>query len=1040
MTQSVPGRLEVLIPRFRALLTRRSSMALCVYGNAGIGKSFEVKELVSKMACQCLTSNANASFAEWLDALPQTDKLPLWAVRALERLEHQETLEASSIAAALATLLSCLAPVVWWLEDAQSASDDRLELLHELGRAVLRTKGVALIVTSRVQLAQPFEGHALEALSMDASKSLLEQSLGAKMPSEASDWIESRACGNPLFALEYLRYLARAGLLWNDGNIWHWRKPLDQTMPVTIEALIERLLDQSSRINCSQTLEAAAVLLPGTAEKVWAEVAGIQTERLREQQTELERHGLFRNAWFAHPLFREVAANGLSMQRRRELARHAVTAFDRHDPQAAAQYLKEAQLEDGVALSLLERAAADALSRGNAVQAARWLAQAVDHAAGETQIRLALEAAQALREVDLPAALGLVERVVLVKPNERAAVYLLSELLAQQGQGSQAIKVLEQITESQPHSSDHVGQQLRVLALAHDFEGVIALYHEHSSKLGVINSELASQLAWSFFLQGETDQAQLIVNQALDLPRLSNLDKANLSSVLAMIENSRGNQTKAAALLNEAISTYRSFGRNTALAEALYNRARALHNASLYREAMTDLEQAAKLEAERGDGHAQAITEIFEAELLTEFGEYQQAEELLNEVRTVLEQYGDTVSLVSCETNLSLLYCAWQPPYGGVLALKHAQSALKLTRQSPTPMLVFQALRASASSEAWSGDRHKAFATATQALEIAQHLGNKAIAWARALLALTLEQIDVPDKAVLEYQHAASLAAEINLNLEVNHYGLEISRLTKDSARASKHLAWFETHNLEHGVALTLRYFPDLAISSVNPARTTLQKIMPRLEVLGSLQLRQETTTKTIRGQKRKELLVLLLEARIAGRNEIPQFELLEFLYPESMPEDAGVALKQLVFQIRSSYGQAAINTTGNGYALGAFDSDSEDFLLTGSTQLWRGAYLEDAGFEPLDLTVRDALYQALRRATENLMQANPKEAARLTRILLNAEPYDLEVLRLCLNALRNDGNHRSLSRVYSAAHTRMLEVGEVLPTGWQAFLKTTSA
>lgn len=1040
MTKLEAGRLDGLIPRFRSVLTRRSSLALGVRGDPGVGKSFEVQQLLRAVGCQRFLMKANAPILEWLDGFPRPVKLPFWALRALERLEQGANFDSGAVCAALTSLLVGLPPVVWVLEDAHEAEPDRLELLHELGRAVLRTKGVALIVTSRVQLAQPFEGHVLEALSKDDSNIMLEKALGAKMPSEASDWIESRACGNPLFALEYLRYLARAGFLWNDGNVWHWRKPLDQTMPVTIEALIERLLDQSSQNHNSPTLEAAAVLLPGTAEAVWAEVAGIQIEQLREQQAELERHGLFRNGWFAHPLFREVAANGLTVQRRHELARRAVTTFERHDPQTAAQYLNEAQLEDGVALSLLERAALDASSCGNAVQAARWLAQAVDHARGETQIHLALKAAQALREVDLPAAQGLVERVVGIQPNERAAVYLLSELLAQQGQANQAIKLLERIATSQTDSSQHLGQQLRVLALAQDFERVIALYHQHRTSLGAINSELASKLAWSFFFQGQTDQAQSIISQALEQPRLSDLDKADLSNVLAMLENAQGNQTRAETLLSDAIKIYQTAGHHSALAETLYNRARTLHNAGRYLEAMSDLERAAQLESERGDGHAQAITQIFMAELQTEFGEYQKAEELLNNAKTVLEHYGDSVFLVSCQATLSLLYRAWESPYGGVLALKHAHSALKIAGQHGQ-MLLLQALRAAASAEAWSGQSTRALEYAHQSLEIANALAQpKALIWARATLALALESNGKLQQAQIEYQTAIGLAEQVKLSLEANRYGLEVDRLTHNTARAKQRLDWFQGHGLQHCANLSQKYFPELRVYQNQNEITFVSPVCPQLELLGSMQLRQGNTVKTIRGQKRKELLVVLLEARISGKPEIPQFELCENIYPAAAPEEAAVALKQLVFQIRSSFGQGAISTTSNGYALGGFVSDAEKFLQSGDTQLWRGVYTEGFALEARDQTVSDALYLSLRLGVERLIPSETKEATRLGKILLEAEPYDLEVLKLCLNALRADGNHRSLSRVYDTARTRMLEVGEILPEYWQTFLKPVSA
>ncbi len=1040
MTELPTGRLEGLTARFRLVLTRRSSLALGVSGDPGVGKSFEVKQLLDSVGCQHFTMNANATVLEWLRGLPRPDKLPFWALRAVQRLEQAESLETSAVCAAITSLLLALSPVVWVLEDVHEADSDRLGFLGDLARAVKRTRGIALVLTSRVALPEPFEVFQLQALSSKTSKTLLEQTLGAPVPSQTAVWIEARACGNPLFALEYLRYLARTGHLWSDGQAWHWREPPESTMPATIEALIERLLEQAKNAVGQEALEAAAVLLPKTPAAIWAHVAGLSLEALAEQQTDLERHGLFRAGWFAHPLFREVAARGLSSERRRDLARRAVSALEVNDPQTAAAYVDTAQLEDEVALVLLERAAKEARNRGNTIGAARFTAQAANRATGDTRDRLALEAAIELQEADLPYAQRLLEQIVIAGSNEPRALYLLAELLARQGRGIEAEKMLARVAQVNRDPSDHIRQQLRVRTLAQDFAGVIALYEQHATLLETANAELLNQIAWSFFLQGDAERANTIILRSLENPDLIDLDKADLSSVLAMLENARGNQTRAETLLNDAINAYREAGRNIALSETLYNRARAHHSAGRYRDAMTDLEQAAQLEAERGDGHAQAITQIFMAELQTEFGEFATAEQLLIAAKAILEHHGDWAALVACEANLSLLYRAWDSPYGGVLALKYAQTALKLAHQTDQQMLLLQALKAAASAEAWSAQGTRALEYAHQALEIANALAQpKALVWARATLALALESTGAAEQAQIEYQAAIDLAEQINLGFEVNRYGLEVDRLTHDTASAKQRLDWFQAHGLQHCAKLSQKYFPELNVFENQPATAT-SVVVPRLEVLGSMQLRQDQTSQAIRGHKRKELLVLLLEARISGKPEIPQFELCENLYPESNPEESGVSLKQLVFQIRSGFGQAAISTTSNGYALGAFDSDAEAFLQSGNSQLWRGIYLEDAAPEPRDETVSDALYGALRSKIESLSQTDTKEAARLGRILLEAEPYDLEVLRLCLSALRNEKNHRTLSRVYASACTRMLEVGEVLPSDWQAFLKPSTA
>ena len=134
-----------------------------------------------------------------------------------------------------------------------------------------------------------------------------------------------------------------------------------------------------------------------------------------------------------------------------------------------------------------------------------------------------------------------------------------------------------------------------------------------------------------------------------------------------------------------------------------------------------------------------------------------------------------------------------------------------------------------------------------------------------------------------------------------------------------------------------------------------------------------------------------------------------------------------------------SIQTTEGGYALGAIISDAEEFLETGDTRLWRGAYLEGLSLDRSSETVRETLHLALQNRAEILLETDPLEATRIGRLLGNADPYDLEHLRLMLRALRAAGNHKSLNRTYERARERSLEVGQVLPETWAGFLEQTT-
>ena len=131
------------------------------------------------------------------------------------------------------------------------------------------------------------------------------------------------------------------------------------------------------------------------------------------------------------------------------------------------------------------------------------------------------------------------------------------------------------------------------------------------------------------------------------------------------------------------------------------------------------------------------------------------------------------------------------------------------------------------------------------------------------------------------------------------------------------------------------------------------------------------------------------------------------------------------------------IVTTENGYALGEITTDAEIFLETGDTRLWRGAYLDGLNLARSNETALETLHLALQTHAEKLLETNPTEAARVGRLLCEADSYNLEALRLTIKALRAAQNHKTLSRVYNQSREQFLEIGEVLPERWQDFLET---
>ena len=96
--------------------------------------------------------------------------------------------------------------------------------------------------------------------------------------------------------------------------------------------------------------------------------------------------------------------------------------------------------------------------------------------------------------------------------------------------------------------------------------------------------------------------------------------------------------------------------------------------------------------------------------------------------------------------------------------------------------------------------------------------------------------------------------------------------------------------------------------------------------------------------------------------------------------------------------------------------------MQTGDTNLWRGAYLEGLNIDTGTFT--DSLYMSLYEKAKASLESDPKESARVGKILLEYDPYNQDYLKLCLQALRATNNHKSLSRLYAEASERFLRAG----------------
>jgi tetratricopeptide (TPR) repeat protein len=1032
------NELEMIAKRLAGLLVKRPGIAVGLWGSPGIGKTFTARGLLRETPCGNLSLHATTSPSSLALALPRPKKLPAWVERGLEKLESGEFVERATITDALGAILAGIAPFIVHLEDIHEVAPEQLEFVQSLARGVVRLRGVGLIVTSRHEPPEPFEAVRLEPLTADETARMLEAEVGASLPPEALAWIQARAAGNPLYTLEFFRHLARQGFVWNDGRHWRWRAPERETMPATVEALLENALRAATDApELEAAISARSMLGAGADAAIWAAVSGLTLEDVGRARTTLEARGIMRGLEFAHPLYREVTRNGLPAERRREFARRAI-GMHTGEPESAITFLEDAALEPEHALELLRRAADVLFARGDAVRASACLARAVDHAPIDARPALALEAAQQVRHVNLPEAMRLAE-LARDDPRSRAeAVHVIAELLAIQGRGQEAERALETLPDR--GSRTWWWRLMQVRGLAQNDAGVLEVLYQHSDVLEDADTATLARVARTLANHGQADRAESLVAGALEAPDLEEGGRVLLLKARSMIAYARSDFAHMEALEREVLELAQGLGNLRWVDAAHFNRALALEALGDHVGRMRALESAMQTCVELGDATALAIAQSAYGSALHASALYERAEGMLLEAHAILCGLDVGVYLVDCESGLSRLYLDWQPPHGSLLAHKYAHAALEHARSLQIERSVVAGECLTATLEARTGHGQRALERTVQALEPARRMALPSVL-ADALQAHghALEAVGDAQGAVLSWRESEVISRETGDLTNAHLAGLEADRIANDAASAFDRHAWFEERGLMNGANIARRYFPQL--SANQPAHTPEPletKTTLRLEALGIMQFSLQGKPEPVRGRKRQELLVLLLEARIAGRTEVGKLELLDALYPDSAEDQAGNSLKETVRTTRSNLGADVIQTTQTGYALGAVTSDAEDFLKSGRTSLWRGAYLDGLTLETRDDTVRESLHLALFTAAMTTLETDAREAARVGRILLDFDGYNLDYLELCVRALRGSSNHKSLTRLYAEARERLLEVGEIIPERWQDFLERT--
>lgn len=1054
-----------------AVLRKQAGVAVALQGEAGIGKTYALRLALSTAPCRHLTLHATAPLAGAVPS-PRPKALSLLAETLLDQISQGKSVEPSAAAGAFVDVMRSLAPFVLAFEDAHEADEARLGFLVEVGRLARAGRGTAVVLTTRHEPPPGFRGIRIASKGLDEVQAILEEEIGARVPETAVDWIQERAAGNPLFALEYFRHLARQGHVWSDGRSWHWRTPAVDSMPTSVEALLEDPIRRAREApGLATVLEARAALEREVDTGVVARVAGVDGDALRSAERALELRGLLRDGDFAHPLFREVTRATTPARRRRELAQRAIRAFAA-TPVRAARYVPDADLSAEEALGILAAAAAAVRDRDE-TQAGRWLAAAVPYAPSERGSRLAVEAAQLLQLTDQAEARRLLNVALATVPDDRDALLLLAELEALEGRQEAADALLARLPGDPRSDGDWIERQSKLRFAIGDHQAVVDDWSALPDGM-VPSPGLVYRAGFSLVLLDRLADADAIARGALERPSLSTIDRARLHTVLGLAASYGGDRAGARLSFDEAVAMARASGQKAYLAATLHNRASLLEETNDVPGMLSDAREALRLYAETGSTRHYASTLTKVARILHELGRYDEAESRLLESRAIHQQARPSAFAVTCEAHLCGLYLDWRSPHAQVLAHKHALAAMSVAEHVQDHAKKPLAMTYLALVETRLGRPGRAVAVLDElaTLQPDRERTTYQVIEARALALEGLGDLAAAEELL---ERAVALAFVSDWHVYAHKIGLELDRLRGDAAQATARVAWFEEHGLLNGVKIAETYFPGLAAGMAPggdreagargagggdrppsrrrggpeavptrqaPAAARVQgpgrvptapaAAAPavRVEVLGPLRVLRDGREVPVRGHLRRQLLALLLEQRLAGAEGLSAPDLIDALYPGRDDAGAAAALKQLVFQTRKALGARTLLATRSGYALGEVTSDAEDFLASLDPRWWRGPYRED--LDEGNAVVAGALVHGLRSAAWARVGPAPEEAKRIGLLMLRADPYDPRNLHLALAALDAAGRGEEATAVYASARARFAELGEDLPSSWR--------
>ncbi len=554
------ARAELIVKlkkRFSKVISKRGSMLLGMWGEVGVGQSWLIKELLNELPCKNIKFFSNANISELVQKLPQSNRLPLWVENSLAHISSNGSADNSTIVDTLVALLATLTPFVLYVEDLHKSPPERLELWNDLAKAIGNSRGIGFITSSYKEPQDGFESYRLEPLTTIEATKLIDNEAKSLLPTAAHAWIYERSQGNPLFTLEYFRYLTRLGHLWSDGQRWRWRPPTDEFMPTSVEALIAQLLHNATTSSEVQVALAAKALLPNDAsDDLWEEITGLEPQKFQEVKAQLENQGILIASKFAHSLMYEVAQRELSQTQCRQLARKAIDLLKTDKPKEAAFFVEKAELDLSDAQQILKQAAESARTLGNKLEVANFLARAATCAKGSEQVDLALEAARLLSGTNVSKAAEMTRLALGANPNNIEAIFLQASLLSSLGQGEEAEQLLQSLPEEQLLETDWLEALIAVRVNRYDYSGSWELWQDHPEIHSLASVSTLVHIGKSLTQLGMFTEAKAFFKDARKAPDLSALDRALLLSSYAIIPLTEGDFDTALDNFNSVLATY----------------------------------------------------------------------------------------------------------------------------------------------------------------------------------------------------------------------------------------------------------------------------------------------------------------------------------------------------------------------------------------------------------------------------------------------------------------------------------------------------